>query len=226
MVEGLLEKRREIWVDWTIAREKGVFKRPYFFGEMQERSPSTGECWRRGRHCVPIAGHFAVMSRALGLSSRRNRHCSFSGDNKRLTVKFVRQAKLARWKSNVTVSGVWGVTELATPTLSFLAATVMATSDAATRVFSPDLVTPHLERLLTSREWPKTICPSEAARALSSDEVKQSGATSWRDLMPAIRSYAFDLRYQDQIEILQKGQVLPQSQTLVNTTGPIRLWKK
>ena len=91
---------------------------------------------------------------------------------------------------------------------------------------SLDLVKEHLERLLSSREFPKTICPSEAARAMSSDELKQSGAATWRDLMPAIRSYAFELRDQDRIEILQRGQVAPASQTLENTTGPIRLRKK
>jgi hypothetical protein len=61
---------------------------------------------------------------------------------------------------------------------------------------------------------------------MSADEVKQSGAADWRDLMPAIRSYAFELRDQGRIDILQKGQVLVQSQTLDNTRGPIRLRKK
>ena len=89
-----------------------------------------------------------------------------------------------------------------------------------------DFVKPHLERLLLSRDLPKTICPSEAARAMSSDEIKQSGAAIWRDLMPAIRSYAFELRDQNRIEILQKGLVIPQTQTLENTNGPIRLRRK
>lgn len=60
---------------------------------------------------------------------------------------------------------------------------------------------------------------------MSAAEVKQSGATNWRDFMPSIRAYAFELRDQGRIEILQKGQVLGQSQTLDNTNGPIRLRK-
>jgi hypothetical protein len=94
-------------------------------------------------------------------------------------------------------------------------------------MFSLDFVKPHLERLLTSREWPKTIYPSEAARG----SVVRRGQAEWRDklgaiLCPRFAAMHLTLRYQDQIEILQKGQVLPQSQTLENTTGPIRLRKK
>lgn len=88
------------------------------------------------------------------------------------------------------------------------------------------LVIPHLDRLLANREYPKTICPSEAARALSPEEIQRSGVSSWRDLMSDIRRHAFELRDCDEIEILQKGQVLPHSQALQDTTGPIRLRKK
>src|SRR5277367_6405926 len=95
MAEGFLEKQCEIWVDWTIALEKGVFKSPSFFRETQERSPYiSGEHWRRGRLRVPIINHFAVTSRALGLWSRRNRQCSFSG-YMRLAINFVRQANFS-----------------------------------------------------------------------------------------------------------------------------------
>ncbi len=87
-------------------------------------------------------------------------------------------------------------------------------------------VKPHLERLLSTREFPKTICPSEAARALSSDDIKEAGAETWRDFMPTIRSYAFELRDEGLIDILQKGNVLPPSQGLGETKGPIRLRKK
>jgi hypothetical protein len=93
-------------------------------------------------------------------------------------------------------------------------------------MFSLDDVKRHLDELLSNREFPKTICPSEAARAMSPEEIKQSGAATWRDLMPAIRSYAFELRDQGRLDILQRGQVLTQSQTLDHTSGPIRLRKK
>lgn len=83
----------------------------------------------------------------------------------------------------------------------------------------------HLERLLQSREFPKTMCPSEAARALSAQELKATGASSWRDLMPTIRKLVFELRDKGKIDVLQKGNVLPTSQDFTSTTGPIRLRK-
>lgn len=93
-------------------------------------------------------------------------------------------------------------------------------------MYSLEPVKPHLERLLCSRTYPKTICPSEAARALSADDLKDAGADTWRDLMPAIRKYAFELRDEGVVEILQKGVVLPLDQSLGETMGPIRLRKK
>lgn len=89
-----------------------------------------------------------------------------------------------------------------------------------------DHVVPHLNRLLDSRSFPKTICPSEAARALSAAELQATGVSSWRDLMPAIRSLAFELRDKDELEMLQRGEILPASQTLEHTVGPIRLRRK
>lgn len=47
----------------------------------------------------------------------------------------------------------------------------------------------------------KTICPSEVARAL--------GGESWRSLMAEVRSVGFELVHQGQIEITQKGNVVP-----------------
>jgi hypothetical protein len=62
-----------------------------------------------------------------------------------------------------------------TPTLLVLDATI---SDDATPMFSLDFVNPHLERLLTSLEWPKTIYPSDPPP--SSVEVKQRARQTWR----------------------------------------------
>ena len=83
----------------------------------------------------------------------------------------------------------------------------------------------HLEDLLSRRKHPKTLCPSEAARALSNAELKKAGAGSWRDLMPAIRSLCFQMRDDGELEILQRGQILPGSQTMQDTRGPIRIRK-
>ena len=81
----------------------------------------------------------------------------------------------------------------------------------------------HLNRLLESRDYPKTICPSEVARALSADELAEMGTGSWRDLMGPIRTYVFELRNQGKVEILQRGEVLPLTQGFEQTSGPIRV---
>ena len=86
-----------------------------------------------------------------------------------------------------------------------------------------EVVTSHLNELLNKRQYPKTVCPSEAARALSTAELRESGVATWRDLMPALRQLAFQMRDEDRIQILQKSQVLPLGQTMEQTTGPIRL---
>ncbi|ULE34135.1 DUF3253 domain-containing protein [Mycobacterium sp. IDR2000157661] len=46
----------------------------------------------------------------------------------------------------------------------------------------------------------KTICPSDAARAI--------GGENWRDLMDDARDVARDLARQGEVEITQKGEVL------------------
>ena len=96
----------------------------------------------------------------------------------------------------------------------------------ATTQYDLGPVLTHMERLLESRDFPKTICPSEAARALSAQELQATGASSWRDLMPVIRRHMFELRDAGELDILQKGTVLPASQGVASTIGPIRLRKK
>ncbi|MEL6582564.1 MAG: DUF3253 domain-containing protein [Pseudomonadota bacterium] len=58
---------------------------------------------------------------------------------------------------------------------------------------------------------PKTLCPSEVARALSSDE--------WRDLMPLVRQEAEVLREAGDISVTQKGEAV----SATEAKGPIRL---
>ena len=88
-----------------------------------------------------------------------------------------------------------------------------------------DPVLPHLDVLLAKRQHPKTLCPSEVARALSQEELEEAGASQWRDLMPCLRSLCFQLRDEGKLEILQKGNVLPRSQGIRDTSGPIRIRK-
>lgn len=91
--------------------------------------------------------------------------------------------------------------------------------------FATEDVHRHLVRILEEREYPKTICPSEAARTMSAQQIQASGATTWRDLMPSLRELAFHLRDEGEVEILQKGKVLSPSSSMEETSGPIRLRK-
>lgn len=58
----------------------------------------------------------------------------------------------------------------------------------------------------------KTICPSDAARAV--------GGEQWRDLMDDARDIARDLARNGDVEITQKGEVLDPDATW---RGPIRI---
>jgi hypothetical protein len=58
----------------------------------------------------------------------------------------------------------------------------------------------------------KTICPSDAARAVD--------AANWRDLMDDARAAARDLARNGDVEITQKGEVLDPDATW---RGPIRI---
>ncbi len=66
-------------------------------------------------------------------------------------------------------------------------------------------------RKLAAARAPKTICPSEVARAIQPED--------WRSLMPAIREAAERLVAANQIVCTQRGE--PTSPT--HAKGPIRL---
>ena len=88
-----------------------------------------------------------------------------------------------------------------------------------------DFINIHLERLLSSRAWPKTICPSEVARALASSELDQMDAENWREAMPAIRDLTSELRASGEVEVLQRGQVIALDVSLEDIRGPFRIRK-
>lgn len=79
----------------------------------------------------------------------------------------------------------------------------------------------HLNHLLSTRQPPKTFCPSEVARALSVEELRALGLESWRDAMPDVRRFAFELRARGECEVLQKGEVVVGDEEDVR--GPIRV---
>ena len=80
----------------------------------------------------------------------------------------------------------------------------------------------HLLRLLRSRQNPKTICPSEIPRALSQSDLQATGHSEWKDLMPLVRTLLFEMRSKGEVEILQKGEVIPRETTMEDISGPIR----
>lgn len=82
---------------------------------------------------------------------------------------------------------------------------------------------PHLSSLLSSRTHPKTLCPSEVARSLSPTELRSTGFSSWRDLMPDLRRLCFQMRDDGELEILQRGEVVSSEQGMEDTRGPIRI---
>jgi len=66
--------------------------------------------------------------------------------------------------------------------------------------------------LLARRDPGKTICPSEAARALGGDD-------GFRPLMPLVREAASELVAGGRIEVTQRGEPVD----LATARGPIRL---
>lgn len=85
-----------------------------------------------------------------------------------------------------------------------------------------DILKAQIDRLLSSREYPKTICPSEVPRALTAAELRACGASHWRSLMPAVRDILWNMRENGEVEILQKGSVVPEGIVLADIKGPIR----
>ena len=69
--------------------------------------------------------------------------------------------------------------------------------------------------LLARRDRGKTICPSEAARALGGDE-------GFRPLMPLVRDAAAALVATGDIEVTQRGRVVD----LATARGAIRLRRR
>ncbi|KAF2875663.1 hypothetical protein BDV95DRAFT_484770 [Massariosphaeria phaeospora] len=85
-----------------------------------------------------------------------------------------------------------------------------------------NIISGHAQRLLGSRDWPKTICPSEIARALSKEELDLLNASEWRETMDDIREWVWQRRELGEVEVLQKGQVAAVAR-LEDIRGPIRV---
>lgn len=68
-----------------------------------------------------------------------------------------------------------------------------------------------IRELLAVRGADKTICPSEAARAI--------GGEDWRDLMQPARDAARELVELGEVEVTQKGAVVD----VTTARGPVRI---
>ena len=85
-----------------------------------------------------------------------------------------------------------------------------------------DVILQHANRLLSARAYPKTICPSEIARALTPNDLETLNLSNWRDAMADVRQVMWERREAGEVEILQKGEVV-YAQSLDDITGPIRI---
>lgn len=88
-----------------------------------------------------------------------------------------------------------------------------------------EILLPHLNRLLSSRDYPKTICPSEVSRALTAAELEALSVRAWRDLMPTVRQILWEMRRRGEVQILQGGIPVPDTVELQDIKGPIRARK-
>ena len=76
-----------------------------------------------------------------------------------------------------------------------------------------ELIVATIFELLDKRAVDATICPSEAARALS------AGAPAWRAWMPEIRRVAASLAAADRLRVTARGEEVD----ALAARGPIRL---
>ena len=86
------------------------------------------------------------------------------------------------------------------------------------------LIVSHAERLLDARQYPKTICPSEIARAFSASELQTLGVSEWRETMDVVREFMWEKREAGEVEVMQKGEVVD-AESVEEIRGPIRVRK-
>ncbi|MEM8665775.1 MAG: DUF3253 domain-containing protein [Pseudomonadota bacterium] len=77
---------------------------------------------------------------------------------------------------------------------------------------APDAIVAEILSQVHARA-PKTVCPSEIARALASEEA------AWRALMPQVRTHAATLAAAGRLRVTQKGRAVD----ALTARGPIRL---
>jgi hypothetical protein len=101
-------------------------------------------------------------------------------------------------------------------------AVISCTNNMALDDAKRSIISRHAHRLLSTRAWPKTICPSEIARALSTEELRAMDASEWRDTMDNVRHVVWEKKEAGEVEVMQKGEVV-HVESLEDIRGPIRV---
>lgn len=78
--------------------------------------------------------------------------------------------------------------------------------------------------MISKRDYPKTCCPSEVARALTVEELQELNCKDWRSAMEQVRQEAYKMYAEGQIEVTQKGEKV-ELNNINDVKGPIRLRK-
>jgi hypothetical protein len=85
-----------------------------------------------------------------------------------------------------------------------------------------ELLRNKISQFIDKREYPKTCCPSDVARALTTEELRSLDCEDWRAAMQIVREMAWTMREGGLLEITQKGEAV-QATSLETIKGPIRL---
>jgi hypothetical protein len=85
------------------------------------------------------------------------------------------------------------------------------------------ILKPHITSFLHRRDPPKTFCPSEVARALTSSDLEALNLTEWREAMSPIREILWEMRAEGLCEIVQGGVSIGEHVGLEDVRGPIRV---
>lgn len=56
-------------------------------------------------------------------------------------------------------------------------------------------------------------------------ELDGAGVSDWRSLMPEVRQMISEMRHKGEVEVLQKGEVVPNTASIDVMKGPIRARK-
>jgi hypothetical protein len=81
-------------------------------------------------------------------------------------------------------------------------------------------------QMLDNTEPPQVFKASEVAQLLTDKQLAALGYEKWRDLIPAIKELAWELRELGYCDILQKGKLLGPDVELMEVEGPVRFRRR